>query len=501
MSSVYTLRNPSTVSLSDGHGYTLGRRGLETTVETATSRTLSDGTSIKRLSASTALTVLSTSVSSEMLSGQLIKRIRPDSRTGSFHSRAIPSPRSSAHSSFSAALKARSSLQREATGPRDNPPPMPALPANPSNTSLPLPPKETSSDIPIAPQSVLAAGTLAQERRFRQSRPVLSENPAAGPADALELPPVPIEVDSLSVINEHVSDGGTAKPSSSPRSSLSRPTSCETHLDARDGAASRIAVEPESIPSGAPSIFSRDASPLSGTSATSLGYNFESNRGAEDLSESDDNMSDVTEHTDLSLIEAFEASPIPFQPILLSVLFSLRESVVARIRQKLHLLTHQSPGNPASSSPLGTPPNIRSRVTSSAPSGSSSGTPVAGQHSQSLTTRKRRAQKEHEDDGPARRGGDDGDKRKKPSTSSAMAELQERLVKKLACPFYKRFPANEGLSKSCRAPGWPTVHRVKCVILLRWHHNGRLTSHTQRAHLPQPHAQDLYLSKVLGTFR
>ncbi|KAK5663804.1 hypothetical protein OQA88_7 [Cercophora sp. LCS_1] len=475
-SSVCTSQNPSVVSLTDGH--MLARRGSETTVGTSTSAVFSDRTSIKRLSASTAFTVLSTSVSSEMLP----KRIRPDSRTSSFQTRSIPSPRSSAHSSFSAALKARSSLQREVTGPKiDNPPPMPALPSKASYSSLPTPPCE-NGNLPAAPQSVLNAGTQAQERRFR-SRPVLPEDSAEGTTERLSLLPIPVEADSLSVINEHASDAGTGKPLSSPRSSLSRPTSCGTHLDVRDGAAVHIAVEPEGAPSGTPSVFSRETSPrLSDTSVTSLGDHLELNEPAEDPSESDDNMSDVTDHTDLSLIEAFEASSIPFQPILLSVLFSLRESVVARIRQRLHALTQLSAGNQASSSPFGTPPSVRSRGASSSVSASTSATPVSGLSSRPLPTRKRRALGDDEDDSLGRRDGDDGDKRKKSNTSSAMTELQERLTKKLACPFYKRYPSSECMSKSCRAPGWPTVHRVK--------------EHIYRQHMPK----DFTCRRCLGTF-
>ena len=55
--------------------------------------------------------------------------------------------------------------------------------------------------------------------------------------------------------------------------------------------------------------------------------------------------------------------------------------------------------------------------------------------------------------------GDDNDRRKRQNIS-ARAELEAHL-RRFSCLFYKMYPDSGKLYKSCKAPGWSSVHRVK----------------------------------------
>ncbi|KAK3899230.1 hypothetical protein C8A05DRAFT_37168 [Staphylotrichum tortipilum] len=193
--------------------------------------------------------------------------------------------------------------------------------------------------------------------------------------------------------------------------------------------------------------FSREASPQeSTTSATTRDDPLGLDQTTQGISDDDDTMSDVTDHTDLSLREAFDASPTPFGPVLLSLLITLKEEVVDRIRRRLQTMIlqqrpmqHNRPGPSSSASPSGNADNIPPTT--------------------SLPTRRKRALDDDDGSNPGRRGDNDGEKRKRKDPTST-AQVEESL-RKFACPFYKRYPASEKLYKSCHGPGWGSVHRVK----------------------------------------
>ncbi|KAK3346466.1 hypothetical protein B0T25DRAFT_279112 [Lasiosphaeria hispida] len=441
---IYGFQIPSATSLSDQ--FPLSRRDSEGTVGTTTSGTVSDATCSKRFSASTiATSLMMTGASSEILHGQ-VKRIRPDSRASSYRSGSIPSVRSSAHASNPHAPrhKALPSLSRDIIlNPDETHPPMPTLPRQ----TLPTEDDTTRLPLPPPPWSVLEAGTLAQRRRGWYTS--LDPGIAADSDSVEELQiPVPREAGDgfLSVINEHLSDAGSTMPASG-RPSLDR------RSDAHDYLTDGRSFEGRQSSEG-PSIFEREVSPLeSSTSATSLGDLL--NHASHDSSDVEDTMSDITDHTDISLIEAFEASPTPFDPVLLSLLMSLKEEVVDRIKQRLQMMMLQTHGPQQH---IGKPSTSGSNH-SEAPAGNTNKATFA-----TAFPSRKRAFEEDADGSPGRRGGDDREKKRKDATSRA--QLEERL-RKFACPFYKRYPKSENLSKSCQGPGWVSAHRVKEHIYRR----------------------------------
>ena len=397
------------------------------TVGTTISGTVSEGTNTKRWSASTISTTLTQAASSEMLHGQF-KRHRPDSRASSFRSKSTTSAPSSTHSSMTNALRPEKSL-----------PPIPALPAS----IRPCHDLPSHMQLSVPPLHVLQAGTLAQERRGKHTNPGL---PIVAGGDGAEQPrlfvPCKTDNDKLSVINEHASDAGSAKLASScPSVDL---------LATENRSADGQVADPQ--PSETASVFSRETSPQeSDTSATTVGDLVGSDQTAQDISDDEDTMSDVTDHTDLSLIEEFDASPTPFDPILLSVLISLKEEVVDRIRRRLQTMMLQSAGTQ------------QRPMQDDNSSSSSSQPPSANADKISLTTSlptgRKRALDEDEGSNPGRGAGDDGEKRKR-MDSTSRTRREERL-RKFACPFYKRYPDSENLQKACHRSGWGSVHRTK----------------------------------------
>lgn len=56
-------------------------------------------------------------------------------------------------------------------------------------------------------------------------------------------------------------------------------------------------------------------------------------------------------------------------------------------------------------------------------------------------------------------GDDDKDRRKRPKFNGT----PKRPVRKLACPYFRRYPDRFKDEKSCNTLGWPTIHRLKLV--------------------------------------
>ncbi len=226
---------------------------------------------------------------------------------------------------------------------------------------------------------------------------------------------------------------------------------------ARVSGADGQAADPQ--PSETASVPPREPSPQqSSTSATALSDLVGSDQTAQDSSDDEDTLSDVTDHTDLSLIEAFEASPTPFDPVLLSVLLSLKEEVVDRVRRRLQTMMVQKAGNQ------------ERPMQDNDPYSSSFQFQLGKANKISGTTnlparRKRRALDEDEGGDSGWEGDEDGGKRKR-RDSTTRTQLEAHLIRKFACPVYKRYPDSQNLQKSCHGPGWSTVHRVKLVLRL-----------------------------------
>jgi len=261
------------------------------------------------------------------------------------------------------------------------------------------------------------------------------------------LPPE-ADVDVLSVINEHASDSGSTKlasprPSGDDRRSMSYDPAGDCGSPDGQGTESQISALASSPPT---TLFaSRGTSPLeSDTSTTSLGDPTEHDQPNQDISDFDETNSDVTDHTDLSLIEAFEASMTPFSPTLLSVLMSIKEDVVDRVTRRIKTIMLQAYGSPQ--------PPAQDAPSSGSPPGNSVRAPLGNPP----IPRKRALN----DNDPSGGGDGNGEERRKRNNSTSTTLLAENL-KKFACPFSKRYPGSENLHKSCRGPGWPSVHRVK----------------------------------------
>ncbi len=408
------------------------------TVGTTVSGTIFSGDS-RRLSDSSTWTAPSLAASPEMLPGQF-KRLRPESRASFFPSNSTPSARSAPPPLMPGALRPKAPPpmpQDEAPRPYVGQPPQPAPPAS----TRPIHDLPSYTRLYIPPQRILQAGTMARERRRKHINGYWSTVESGDGAELSRLF-VPCETDSgiLSVINEHASDAGSAKLASSCAS---------VDLPATESRADGELPEPQL--SETASDFSRETSPEgSNISATTVGELVRPDETAQDISEDEDTMSVVTDHTDLSLIEEFDASPTPFDPILLLVLISLKEEAVDHITRRLQTMMLQSAGtqrpvqdnNPGSSS-------------SQPPSGDAGKSSLAA----TLTTGRKRALDEDEGGNPGRGDGDDGEKRKRIESTSKTRP--EEPLKRFACPFYKRYPESEKLQKSCRGPGWPDVHRTK----------------------------------------
>jgi hypothetical protein len=408
---------PSTSSFADQ--FSISRRDSETTVASGTSvsGTVSDARS-KRFSVSTIATTLTNAASSETLHGQF-KRFRPDSRSNSYRSGSLPSVRSPRSIPLPDAEEGR--------------PPVRATPRqSPHQVSA------EHSAMSLPPMNVIEAGTLAQRRRVRSSAIITEAINQDEPRIRL---PAEAGDDILSVINEHASDAGSMLATPRP-STDRRPESHELFLG---NMGSRKSSE-------GPSIFTRETSPLeSSISATSLRDLLEHDGLSQDSSDADDTMSDVTDHTDISLIEAFEAWHTKFDPALLSLAMSLKEQVVERIKQRLQTMMIQAHGSqhrPTQPNSSSSSPYERSAASADKP-GSLGALPIL-----------RKRPSDEDDDGTSGGGnGDDKDRRKRQNIS-ARATLEARL-RKFSCPFHKMYPDSGKLYKSCKAPGWSSVHRVK----------------------------------------
>ncbi|KAK5653818.1 hypothetical protein OQA88_7976 [Cercophora sp. LCS_1] len=170
------------------------------------------------------------------------------------------------------------------------------------------------------------------------------------------------------------------------------------------------------------------------------------NEPEDEEDEDEDALSDVTDHTDLSLIEVFEPSGTPNSSMLLSLLVTLKEGVIDRIKSELAPTrlrldgTRQHAGQQHSGTSFSSPPGFL-------PGSASDTSAFSGR------------QKRRLGDGEDPFDEDDGDEeRRKRASRPRLADLLQR---RFACPFFKRYPDNTGLHKSCLGPGWSSVHRVK----------------------------------------
>lgn len=168
-----------------------------------------------------------------------------------------------------------------------------------------------------------------------------------------------------------------------------------------------------------------------------------------EASDSDDLSSNFTDYTEVSLLEATDAAD--FGPSLTQILVDLKSDLVDQVMGVVHniilskdgYIYHQS-GNDGSQ---GT-------------QGSTSGTPNQSSSNQARKGPGKRPLSQKDD--RSANGGNDGDPSKRKKLDSD-AQLHSNILRKFACPFYQHNPQKNSSRRSCRGPGWPSVHRVKYI--------------------------------------
>lgn len=173
----------------------------------------------------------------------------------------------------------------------------------------------------------------------------------------------------------------------------------------------------------------------------------------------DDSASDFTDYTDESLFEAAEAfDPALRNPLILSIIQDFNKEVIRLVLARLSdlqagshaIVQHHDGQSGGGSAPIvfssNGPPQRRGRA---APQRAARKRPLDNEEDES------------DDD-------EQDEKRKKPrgGFNKSVDPLQQ--PRKLACPFYKRYPGVKWKSKSCYGPGYPTAHRHK-EHLYRYH--------------------------------
>jgi hypothetical protein len=190
------------------------------------------------------------------------------------------------------------------------------------------------------------------------------------------------------------------------------------------------------------------------TPATSVADLFEAPgpTSPEEGDEIDDSASEFTDYTDESLFEAVEAfDPSLMNPLVLSIIQAFIEEVLRLVLARLselemgvHGMVQHHNGQPGGSSA----PSVSA---GSAPSQS------RGNVARDRVIRKRPLDNGEEDSNDD----DENEKRKRPRAAIKKPSDGLQRYRRLACPFYKRYPDIEWKSKSCYGPGYDTVHRHK----------------------------------------
>jgi len=329
----------------------------------------------------------------------------------------------------------------------DDTPPVPALPPNIDHLQGKVLLKSIGADAEVG--QVLKAGILALKRRGwpvrREAGPSTPIETSSG-GDSSLLPAFQTVHDGLSIISELGSEASSSTTRSSPQSrDGGRNAGQATVTDEHGSEDIAVYDRDDDQPSETATDLSPDATTSrSGTPVTSLGDLVGSEMLSPEMSDSDDTMSDVTDYTDVSLLEAFDSVPTPFSPVLLLVAVKVKEEVVSRVRQTVQIL-------------LQSPEGQRCHQNGSGSDSSASGPSSAnGPSSQNQTNPKKRFHSEEEDGGGPNRG--DGERRKRSNTAHRTA--LETQLRRFACPFCKRYP-HKKWARACLGPGWTTVHRVK----------------------------------------
>jgi hypothetical protein len=161
---------------------------------------------------------------------------------------------------------------------------------------------------------------------------------------------------------------------------------------------------------------------------------------------SDDLASDITDYSEESLLEASDASEC--DPLLLLIMAHLRHDITSRVLETVRTMLQSKEGQRTL-----TAGGDSSSTTSD--SGLRGGTNTPNHQNQFAN---RGTKRRFDEDGSENSKGDDHDD-KNGSSKSAITAMSLRF----ACPYFTRDSQRHSGRRSCRGPGWDTVHRVKYV--------------------------------------
>ena len=166
--------------------------------------------------------------------------------------------------------------------------------------------------------------------------------------------------------------------------------------------------------------------------------------------ESDDSLSDITDYTEESLFETVEGFGAGLStPLMLSIILTFKEDVIRLVLSRVTAMLGDTNG---------TAPHDNGENSGSSAGPSFSNDSLQNQASASRRHHSRKRELKDNRDGSDEDDGDDRGKRPKPT--AAMPSDLEMRYRKLACPFFKRYPEIKW-NRACCSPGFPTVHRIK----------------------------------------
>ena len=164
-------------------------------------------------------------------------------------------------------------------------------------------------------------------------------------------------------------------------------------------------------------------------------------------SSADDLASDTTDDSDESLLEASDANN--FDPLLLLIMAHLRHDITNRILKMARGMLHSNQGQRTYTAG-GDSSSTRSE------SDLSGGTYTLSHPNQVGNRGTKRGLDEDGSGNSKGDGHDDNNKCSKPAITA--------ISLRFACPYFKRDSQRHSERRSCRGPGWDTVHRVKYVV-------------------------------------
>ncbi|OIW23839.1 hypothetical protein CONLIGDRAFT_111396 [Coniochaeta ligniaria NRRL 30616] len=414
------------------------------------------------------------------------RRIKTESRSSSFFSRA--SPRSSIASSApspqfflyrtpssnSTGLFEDTSRHELAKYPLPNVPKIDPLRSHPTFLGMDLGNVHNAVII----DQVVKMGVIAQERRVGQrshvdatmlpydKAPLLGAASASAPTD-------------LAPITETASDDGA---SSGRKMQLHGPESTQAENciasdnDEKGTPGSGVVCRstpgtPESTDRLAETVVTGDRSSRNLTPATSVAEvsDLSMNDALSPQSEeSDDSLSDITDYTEESLFEAVEAfGPGLSNPLLLSIILTFKDEVLRLVLARI-------------TSILGDGHGITQHNGGESPGPSSAASSSNGSHRNQNPPNQRNGSRKRALDGDSdgSREDEDDDRGKRTKPTLALPSDLEMRYRRLACPFFKRYPGTKWKGACC-GPGFTTVHRIK--------------EHVYRKHAP-PYCQRCHIT-------